>query len=391
MLGLAIKGLIGAALLGAGWFGGTVLPLPQQWVAFAQERAAPIFANIDVTPEGLAQLRDSLSADDFTRLTENAAAIAARTGSAILVQPASAAEVREYSEAAVFRPAALRQPAPSAGVFETALVLCPGMRVSNAPRADESNQVRNYTPVVAVNGVNLAVNPTRGACLSSGVGPRNGRTHKGLDFYSRDGGPILAAADGVVIERLYRDDYGNMLLIDHGQGVYTRYAHLSSFAPEAAVGARVRAGQQIGLMGNTAAYAIPVHLHYEVLLGDYANPRASFGLTPRSPFDFGPAAAGVTTVAAVEPEQLTRDDPRLEACPGGPITEAATITIRRGDSLGRIARACYGREDAWRQIVACNAFLERRNRGGISPLDVGHLLYVGDRLRLPTPGETCAV
>lgn len=388
MLGLAIKGLIGAALLGAGWFGGTVLPLPQQWVAFARERAAPIFANIDVTPEGLARLRDSLSADDFSRLTQNAAEIAARTGGAILVQPASAEEVQDYAEAAALQPISFNRPAAAAGAFETALSLCPGMRVSNAPRADEQNQVRNYTPVVSINGIAVAVNPTRGACLSSGVGPRNGRTHKGLDFFSRNGGPIMAAADGIVIERLYRDDYGNVLLIDHGQGVYTRYAHLSSFAPGVTVGARVRAGQQIGLMGNTAAYAIPVHLHYEVLLGDYANPRASFGLTARSPFEFAPA--GVVAVAAVEADQLTRDDPRLEACPGGPVTTAATITIRRGDSLGRIARACYGREDAWRQIVACNAFLGRRNRGGISTLDVGHLLYVGDRLTLPAPGQTCA-
>jgi len=42
-------------------------------------------------------------------------------------------------------------------------------------------------------------------------------------------------------------------------------------------------------MGNTASYAIPIHLHYELLLGDYNNPRQSFGLTPRSPFDFSRA------------------------------------------------------------------------------------------------------
>jgi murein DD-endopeptidase MepM/ murein hydrolase activator NlpD len=45
-------------------------------------------------------------------------------------------------------------------------------------------------------------------------------------------------------------------------------------------------GQQIGLMGNSAAYSIPIHLHYEVLLGDYDTPRQSFGLEPRSPFSF---------------------------------------------------------------------------------------------------------
>ncbi len=68
-----------------------------------------------------------------------------------------------------------------------------------------------------------------------------------------------------------------MLLIDHGNGVYTRYAHLSAFARDLNVGATVAAGDVIGLMGNTASYAIPIHLHYELLLGDYTNPRGSFG------------------------------------------------------------------------------------------------------------------
>jgi murein DD-endopeptidase MepM/ murein hydrolase activator NlpD len=44
----------------------------------------------------------------------------------------------------------------------------------------------------------------------------------------------------------------------------------------------VKAGDSIGLMGNTAGYAVPIHLHYEVLTGDYANPKASFGLTPEN-------------------------------------------------------------------------------------------------------------
>ncbi len=93
----------------------------------------------------------------------------------------------------------------------------------------------------------------------------------------------------MVIERVYRDDFGNMLLIDHGGGVYTRYAHLASFGQGVVAGARVTAGQQIGLMGNTAAYPLPIHLHYEVLLGDYNNSRRSFGLETRDPFSF-PAA-----------------------------------------------------------------------------------------------------
>ncbi len=88
----------------------------------------------------------------------------------------------------------------------------------------------------------------------------------------------------------YRDDYGNMLVIDHGGGVYTRYAHLASFGRGLMSGVTVKAGEQIGLMGNTAGYQIPMHLHYELLLGDYANPKASFGLAPADPFSFPSAS-----------------------------------------------------------------------------------------------------
>jgi murein DD-endopeptidase MepM/ murein hydrolase activator NlpD len=160
------------------------------------------------------------------------------------------------------------------------------MTVSNAPPADAQRHVVNYKPRINVNGVALATNPTHGACLSSAFGPRGRGRHNGVDYHAADGGPILAAGDGVVREAKYRDDYGNMLLIDHGNGVFTRYAHLSSFAAGIVEGAHVEAGQQLGLMGNTASYAIPIHLHYEVLTGDYDTPRASFGLTPNSPFTF---------------------------------------------------------------------------------------------------------
>jgi murein DD-endopeptidase MepM/ murein hydrolase activator NlpD len=175
----------------------------------------------------------------------------------------------------------------TAAAFDPGLYLCPRTRVANAPAADEARRVRDYAPLVNVNGVVIASAPARGACLSSSFGVRGSSMHKGLDLHAHGGGPILAAGAGVVIERLYRNDYGNMLLIDHGAGVYTRYAHLSSFAENIEIGAQVSLGQQIGMMGSTAARS--VHLHYELLLGDYNNSRGSYGLTPRSPFEF-PAA-----------------------------------------------------------------------------------------------------
>ena len=135
----------------------------------------------------------------------------------------------------------------------------------------------------------MASDPAPGACLSSGFGQRGGELHKGIDYHNENGGPILAAGDGAIVEIKYRDDYGNMIIIDHGHGVFTRYAHLASFSAGLSQGVSVKRGEAIGLMGNTAGYAVPIHLHYEVLEGDYNTPKASFGLTPKDVLGF-PAA-----------------------------------------------------------------------------------------------------
>ena len=162
------------------------------------------------------------------------------------------------------------------------------MSVSNAP-LNTAGVVNAFKPLVQVKDVRIATFPTPGACMSSGYGPRSDRLHKGLDYHADIGVPVLAGGDGEIVEMKYRDDYGNMILIDHGDGVYTRYAHLASFGRGLMPGVSVRAGEQLGLMGNSASYQIPMHLHYELLLGDYGNPKGSFGLQPADPLSF-PAA-----------------------------------------------------------------------------------------------------
>jgi len=250
-------------------------------------------------------MQSFLGPDEAERLAADAVRTAQQAGSAIKVEHAIDDATREAElltpiPSTVTPPAVPTRPipaptalpaAPSAtaslrGGFESLVALCPGMTVSDAPPFDQAGHIANFSPLISVNGDVLAVDPIRDACLSSGFGTRNGRLHKGIDFYNPAGGPILAAGDGTILEMKYRDDYGNMVLIDHGHGVYTRYAHLSSFHNGLSVGAHVRAGEEIGLMGNTAGYPVPLHLHYEVLLGDYANPKGSFGLTPHSPFEY---------------------------------------------------------------------------------------------------------
>lgn len=293
-MGGFIRGLLwGLALIGAGWLGGSIFPAPSAITAPIAQRAPDLAARLGIDDVSLDRLRAYMSAEQLARLRQEASALAAQAGEAVVIERDDAAlqnalATLEDTPVVVTpistAPAAPTPAAPSAAAFESVLTLCPSMRVSNAPAADAQRRVTNYAPLVSVNGVTIAANPTRGACLSSAYGPRGRGQHRGVDYYSATGGPIFAAGEGIVVERKYRDDYGNMLLIDHGQGVFTRYAHLSSFAPDALVGSRVTAGQQIGLMGNTAAYTIPIHLHYEVLIGDYNTPAQSFGLETRSPF-----------------------------------------------------------------------------------------------------------
>lgn len=176
---------------------------------------------------------------------------------------------------------------PPQGTFQpnAYLRLCPGMSVSNAPPHDSERWVIDFNPVIVVGQVVLASVPANDVCLSSGIGYRAGRMHEGIDLTSRPPGMIYAAAPGRVIEARWSSGYGNQVLIDHGHGVYTRYAHLEYFDAGVYPGAEIGFGQPVGQMGATGNAEAP-HLHYEILTGDYSNPKGSKGLTVHSPFGF---------------------------------------------------------------------------------------------------------
>ncbi len=171
-------------------------------------------------------------------------------------------------------------PASQTSPFPATLSLCPRMTVSNAPANGTDRRILKYQPVVSVSGSDLAIAPVEHACLSSGFGMRGEKLHKGIDLYNLEAVDVYAAANGRVKEKLYRDDYGNMLVIEHGDGVFARYAHLESFAADLNVGDHVKSGQTIGIMGNTASYRISRHLHYEVMTGEWGALSGAFGLTP---------------------------------------------------------------------------------------------------------------
>jgi murein DD-endopeptidase MepM/ murein hydrolase activator NlpD len=107
--------------------------------------------------------------------------------------------------------------------------------------------------------------------VTSGYGPRWGRMHTGIDIAARGGTPIVAAKAGEVIYVGWLGGYGNTVLVDHGDGVATLYAHQSRMA--AAEGQAVEQGQVVGYVGTTG-HSTGNHLHFEVRVdAEPRNPR----------------------------------------------------------------------------------------------------------------------
>ena len=130
-----------------------------------------------------------------------------------------------------------------------------------------------------------SIMPTAG-WLTSGVGgrvdPITGEqdSHPGLDISADRGSPVFATADGKVTLSEMSGAYGNLVELDHGYGLETRYGHLSAFKVK--VGDSVKRGDLLGLVGSTGRSTGP-HLHYEVRVnGRILNP-LQLMLNPRRP------------------------------------------------------------------------------------------------------------
>jgi len=118
-------------------------------------------------------------------------------------------------------------------------------------------------------GVAFLENPSRGS-ITSNYGARWGKVHKGIDIAGNIGDPIKAALDGKVIEAYYSSSYGNVITIEHGNGIQTLYAHCSKLL--AKEGQEVKRGDIIAKIGNTGRSTGP-HLHFELKVnGSAINP-----------------------------------------------------------------------------------------------------------------------
>ncbi len=115
----------------------------------------------------------------------------------------------------------------------------------------------------------LMKTPVDGARISSGFGQRHHpilgytRMHKGIDFAVPSGTPVMAAGDGTIAFAGSGGEYGNLVVIKHGNNYATAYGHLSRFAPGMRTGARVHQGDVVAYSGMTGLATGP-HLHYEI-------------------------------------------------------------------------------------------------------------------------------
>jgi murein DD-endopeptidase MepM/ murein hydrolase activator NlpD len=113
--------------------------------------------------------------------------------------------------------------------------------------------------------------PIQGGVYSSEFGPRSGGFHNGLDIAVPAGTPAVAARGGTVTFAGWDGNYGYSVVIDHGDGYTSRYAHASSLLVKA--GDAVQQGQTVILVGNTG-YSTGPHLHFEIVTnGKPQNPR----------------------------------------------------------------------------------------------------------------------
>jgi len=115
--------------------------------------------------------------------------------------------------------------------------------------------------------------PVQTATYTSGYGVRSdpfrgsAAMHAGIDLAAPMGTPVYATADGIVDHADWSGGYGNMVEIDHGKGIQTRFGHLSRILVHP--GERVVRGQEIALMGSTGR-STGSHLHYEVRIDGHA-------------------------------------------------------------------------------------------------------------------------
>jgi len=190
------------------------------------------------------------------------ALVKARAMGGSVTPPASANQDSSYARTL----SSLSSPDDTFGLLRSVLEGLESRLQSVRTNVEKRNALANATP---------SIWPAHG-WLSSGMGPRvdpvtgGSDYHAGLDIAGDKGQPIYATAAGVVTQAGYSGSYGNLIVVDHGFGLETRYGHLSGFNVQK--GAHVKRGEMIGRLGATGR-TTGNHLHYEVMAnGRLLNP-----------------------------------------------------------------------------------------------------------------------
>lgn len=182
--------------------------------------------------------------------------------------------------------------------------------------------------------------PVTGANVGSNFGwridPFTGRSalHTGLDFQANQGTPILAAAGGVVVTADYHPAYGNMVEIDHGKDLMTRYGHASKIFVKK--GDLVKRGQKLAAVGSTGRSTGP-HLHFEVLVRGVQQDPQKFLRAGRnvSPYQMAAAIAKASRPVALPynrsparaPVQNAVVTPQPAKSTSAPLTATAVVPV----------------------------------------------------------------
>ncbi|MGC5030120.1 M23 family metallopeptidase [Micromonospora sp. DT229] len=181
---------------------------------------------------------------------------------------AEAAARADRSDRGPVEASALGSPTPSGSpTVEPSPTAKPSPKASKAsPKATKATKAAPKPTKSTASGW---VIPMAGAAITSCYGPRWGTLHAGIDFALPAGTPVRAAFGGTVTKAGdVGDGYGISVVIDHGNGYLTHYAHLST--TRVSVGEKVSTGQTIGLEGSTGDSTGP-HLHFEVHQGQMWN------------------------------------------------------------------------------------------------------------------------
>ncbi len=146
-------------------------------------------------------------------------------------------------------------------------------KVNEISKKQQEQKDNKANEITEINGIKLACKPVSGTISSRYGASSNIRSsnHTGLDIASPSGTPIKVVAEGTVTQASYKGSYGNLVKVDHGNGLETWYAHTSKMYVK--VGQKVKAGEVIAAVGSTGN-STGSHLHLEIRIhGKHVNPQ----------------------------------------------------------------------------------------------------------------------